>query len=277
MRAVDERRRRGRRARARPARSSRRYRRATCGTVVAEAAWALRRSGRAVRHDDQPLAHLPEHRAASTPRNPCSEYMFLDDSACNLASLNLTKFLREDGSFDVEGYRHAVRVFFLAQEILVDFSAYPDRQDRRELARLPPARPGLRQPRHAAHAPRHPVRLRRGPRDRRRRSPRSCAATPTACRPRWPRSKGPFAGLRQEPRADAARDAHAPRRGVRRSTATRAPRTCGAPRARTGTTRSSSARSTATATRRPRCSRRPARSACSWTATPPASSPTSRW
>jgi ribonucleoside-diphosphate reductase alpha chain len=57
--------------------------------------------------------------------NPCSEYMFLDDSACNLASLNLTKFLRQDGSFDVDGYRHAVEIFFLAQEILVDFSSYP--------------------------------------------------------------------------------------------------------------------------------------------------------
>ena len=52
--------------------------------------------------------------------------MFLDDTACNLASLNLTKFLGEDGSFDVEGYRHAVRVFFMAQEILVDFSSLPD-------------------------------------------------------------------------------------------------------------------------------------------------------
>jgi ribonucleoside-diphosphate reductase alpha chain len=61
----------------------------------------------------------------------CSEYMFLDDSACNLASLNLTKFLVEkaDGTlgFDVEGYRHAARVFFIAQEILVDFSSYPTR------------------------------------------------------------------------------------------------------------------------------------------------------
>src|SRR4051794_4756360 len=51
--------------------------------------------------------------------------MFLDDSACNLASVNLTKFLRDDGSFDVEGYRHACRVFFIAQEILVDLSSYP--------------------------------------------------------------------------------------------------------------------------------------------------------
>ena len=55
----------------------------------------------------------------------CSEYMFLDNSACNLASLNLTKFLDDEGQFDVEGYRHAVKVFFTAQEILVDLSAYP--------------------------------------------------------------------------------------------------------------------------------------------------------
>jgi len=57
--------------------------------------------------------------------NPCSEYMFLDDSACNLASLNLMKFLAEDGAFDVEGYKHAVGVFITAQEILVDASSYP--------------------------------------------------------------------------------------------------------------------------------------------------------
>jgi ribonucleoside-diphosphate reductase alpha chain len=61
--------------------------------------------------------------------NPCSEYMFLDDTACNLSSINLIKFLREDGdgrqSFDVDGFRHACRTFFMAQEILVDLSSYP--------------------------------------------------------------------------------------------------------------------------------------------------------
>jgi ribonucleoside-diphosphate reductase alpha chain len=57
--------------------------------------------------------------------NPCSEYMFLNDSACNLASLNLTKFLRGDGSFDVEAFRAAVRIMIIAQEILVDHSSYP--------------------------------------------------------------------------------------------------------------------------------------------------------
>jgi ribonucleoside-diphosphate reductase alpha chain len=57
--------------------------------------------------------------------NPCSEYMFLDDTACNLASLNLMKFLREDGGFDVESFRRTVAVTFLAQEIIVDHADYP--------------------------------------------------------------------------------------------------------------------------------------------------------
>ncbi len=57
--------------------------------------------------------------------NPCSEYMFLDDSACNLASLNLVKFLDEDGHFDFEGFIHTSRMMFIAQEILVDYSSYP--------------------------------------------------------------------------------------------------------------------------------------------------------
>jgi len=59
--------------------------------------------------------------------NPCSEYMFIDDSACNLASLNLMKFRKEDGSFDVVGFKKAVRLFIIAQEILVDNGSYPDK------------------------------------------------------------------------------------------------------------------------------------------------------
>jgi ribonucleoside-diphosphate reductase alpha chain len=57
--------------------------------------------------------------------NPCSEYMHVDDSACNLASLNLMKFRRPDGSFDVADFEHAVDIVFLAQEIVVGFSSYP--------------------------------------------------------------------------------------------------------------------------------------------------------
>jgi ribonucleoside-diphosphate reductase alpha chain len=57
--------------------------------------------------------------------NPCSEYMFLDDSACNLASINLTKFMTPEGDFDLESFMHVARIMFVAQEILVDHSSYP--------------------------------------------------------------------------------------------------------------------------------------------------------
>jgi len=57
--------------------------------------------------------------------NPCSEYMFLDDSACNLASLNLMKFYSETAGFDVDAYRAALRIVITAQEITVDFASYP--------------------------------------------------------------------------------------------------------------------------------------------------------
>ncbi|MGD9110268.1 MAG: vitamin B12-dependent ribonucleotide reductase [Phycisphaerales bacterium] len=58
--------------------------------------------------------------------NPCSEYMFLDNSACNLASLNLMKFRKEDGSFDIAALKKAVRIFIIAQDILVDNGSYPE-------------------------------------------------------------------------------------------------------------------------------------------------------
>ena len=60
--------------------------------------------------------------------NPCSEYMFLDDTACNLASLNLMTFLDDEGRFDVESFRVAVRLTILSQEIAVDFADYPTQQ-----------------------------------------------------------------------------------------------------------------------------------------------------
>ncbi len=69
------------------------------------------------------------HTCANTGRingsNPCSEYMHLDNSACNLASLNLLKFLRDDGGFDVDAFRRTVDIIILAQDILVDNSSYP--------------------------------------------------------------------------------------------------------------------------------------------------------
>jgi ribonucleoside-diphosphate reductase alpha chain len=91
---------------------------------IAEAAWQCADPG--VQYDD---TIQKWHTCKATGRihatNPCSEYAFLDDTACNLASINLMKFLKDDGSFDVEGYRHANRIFFLAQEILVGFASYP--------------------------------------------------------------------------------------------------------------------------------------------------------
>ena len=91
---------------------------------VAEASWACADPG--LQFDD---TIQKWHTCANTDRiratNPCSEFVFLDDTACNLASVNLLKFLREDGSFDVDGYKHACRVFFLAQEIAVDLASYP--------------------------------------------------------------------------------------------------------------------------------------------------------
>lgn len=57
--------------------------------------------------------------------NPCSEYMHLDNSSCNLASINLLKYLKSDNSFDVEAFKHTVELIFTAQEILVGYSAYP--------------------------------------------------------------------------------------------------------------------------------------------------------
>src|SRR3954470_17568439 len=69
------------------------------------------------------------HTCPNTDRiyasNPCSEYMFLNDSACNLSSINLMKFVREDGEFDVVAYKAAIRTLITAQEIIVDNASYP--------------------------------------------------------------------------------------------------------------------------------------------------------
>jgi ribonucleoside-diphosphate reductase alpha chain len=92
--------------------------------MMAEAAWQCGDPG--IQYD---TTVNDWHTCPSTARingsNPCSEYMFLDDTACNLASLNLMKFVGEDGEFDVEDYRAACRTMITAQEILVDNSSYP--------------------------------------------------------------------------------------------------------------------------------------------------------
>src|SRR5271168_2432493 len=69
--------------------------------------------------------HTSRNTARINASNPCSEYMFLDDTACNLASLNLMKFLGPNSQFDVTAFKHAVDVTITAQEILVDYASYP--------------------------------------------------------------------------------------------------------------------------------------------------------
>src|SRR3990172_10823326 len=69
--------------------------------------------------------HTCPNSARINASNPCSEYMHVDNSACNLASLNLMKFVDDDGTFDVDSFRRAVTVTIWAQEIIVGNSAYP--------------------------------------------------------------------------------------------------------------------------------------------------------
>jgi ribonucleoside-diphosphate reductase alpha chain len=91
---------------------------------IADAAWRSADPG--VQYDTTINKwHTLPNTGRINASNPCSEYMSIDDSACNLASLNLLKFRREDGELDVEAFEHAVDVTFLAQEILVGYSSYP--------------------------------------------------------------------------------------------------------------------------------------------------------
>ena len=69
--------------------------------------------------------HTSKNTARINASNPCSEYMFLDDSACNLASFNLLKFLTPGGQFDIPAYRHAIAIVTTAMEIIVDSAGYP--------------------------------------------------------------------------------------------------------------------------------------------------------
>lgn len=91
---------------------------------IAEAAWACGDPG--VQFDTTINKwHTCPNSGRINGSNPCSEYMHIDNSACNLASINLLKFVREDGSFMVKEFRHTVDLFIMAQDILVDASSYP--------------------------------------------------------------------------------------------------------------------------------------------------------
>ena len=219
------------------------------------------------------------HTAAATGRingsNPCSEYVHLDNSACNLASINLLKFLGDDDRFDIEGFRHTVEVVFTAQEILVGRADYPTEkigETTRAFRQL-----GL------GYANLGALLMALGlPYD----SPegRAWAAAITslmtghayATSARTASRMGPFTGFAGERGAHARGAADAPRRRLRdRRCGRRARPICSPPAWRRGTPRCATARSTACATARPRCSPRPGRSRSCSTATPPASSRTS--
>src|SRR3712207_6765184 len=91
---------------------------------IAEAAWRCADPG--VQYDTTINDwHTCPNSGRINASNPCSEYMHVDDSACNLSSINLLKFRREDGTFDVEAFEHTVDVMILAQEIVVGPSSYP--------------------------------------------------------------------------------------------------------------------------------------------------------
>jgi ribonucleoside-diphosphate reductase alpha chain len=91
---------------------------------IAEAAWRCADPG--IQYDTTINQwHTSPASGRINASNPCSEYMHVDDSACNLASLNLMKFRRSDGTFDVESFERAVDIVFLAQEIIVSPSSYP--------------------------------------------------------------------------------------------------------------------------------------------------------
>jgi ribonucleoside-diphosphate reductase alpha chain len=92
--------------------------------MIAEAAWACGDPG--MQFDDTINSwHTCPNSGRINASNPCSEYMHLDNSACNLASLNLLRFLDDAGNFDVRAFRHAVDVMITAQDIVVDNSSYP--------------------------------------------------------------------------------------------------------------------------------------------------------
>jgi len=93
---------------------------------ICEAAWSCADPG--LQYDSTVNSwHTCPNTAPIRASNPCSEFMFIDDSACNLSSLNLEKFYK-DGNFEVERYTKACRIFLVAQEILVDLSSYPTKR-----------------------------------------------------------------------------------------------------------------------------------------------------
>ncbi len=180
---------------------------------IAEAAWRCADPG--VQYDTTINQwHTCPVSGRINASNPCSEYMHVDDSACNLASLNLMKFRRPDGSFDVESFEHAVDIMLLAQEIVVGPSSYPTEEIGANARAFRQLGTGLRQPGRLPDEQRDALRLR----------PRPCRSRGDHRpddRPRLPalgrggRRPGPLRALPGEPRGPQRRHADAPRRRPR--------------------------------------------------------------
>ena len=134
---------------------------------IAEAAWECADPG--LQYDDTINNwHTNPETGRITASNPCSEYLSLDNSSCNLASLNLLKFLKADDTFDAARFAQDVRADHHRDGHLDHLRRVPDGEDPRHHQGLPPARHRLRQPRRAADGDRPRLRLRRRPRHRRR-------------------------------------------------------------------------------------------------------------
>ncbi|RFB04642.1 vitamin B12-dependent ribonucleotide reductase [Parvularcula marina] len=93
---------------------------------IGEAAWASADPGIQY-HDTINEWHTCSADGEITASNPCSEYMFLDDTACNLASINLIKFMKDDGEFDIDGFTHACRLWTMVLEISVGMASFPSK------------------------------------------------------------------------------------------------------------------------------------------------------
>ncbi len=142
------------------ARSSRPSTRRRCSARMAEAAWACADPG--IQYDDTINDwHTNPESGRITASNPCSEYMSLDNSSCNLASLNLLKFLKDDDSLRRGPVREVRRVHHHRDGHLHLLRGLPDRGDRRHHPQVPPAGHRLREPRRPADGDRPRLRLRR--------------------------------------------------------------------------------------------------------------------
>ena len=162
--------------------------------------------------------------------NPCSEYMFLDDTACNLASINLMKFRKADGTFDAERFQAACRIYFIAQEILVDHASYPTPDIARNSHLFRPLGLGYSNLGSLLMTAGMPYDSRRSLR-RLRRGHGAAARCGEPHQQRAGRSGRPVRRVRKEQRADAPRDADASRRGRRdRPRLPGVPARCGPPR-----------------------------------------------